>query len=269
MRRISRFSPLSEFDGLTAITLAAELARSTDHPNRLGNVIDNADVGGYSEHVVVMKKTELDRVWMRYQMIKDALFSKEIALNEVNRVEQESIEAANRYGLSKTKLDARAKLLHLFASRPIIKPSEIQLPTFSGDYKGWTAWRSEFINKVKDADLSVDAKIDILLRSVDRDAKNLIGDPQRRDLDEFNRMWTVLEGRYDNQYQIIFEHIMSLFKLPMINTADPATFQILIDTVNRELRSLRRFEYDTEQWSPLIAVLLIMRMDPTTRTIWE
>lgn len=260
---------LLELGNPDAAALGAELARSRQHLERLGAFLDNADVSGWNEHVVVMKKNELDRIWSKYQMVKDALCSSDVSPDEMAAADGDAIEAANRYGICKVKLDTRAKVLDLFTARPIPRASEIQLPTFSGDYTGWTAWRSEFVNKVKDTNLPVDAKIDILIRSIDRDAKNLIGDPERRDLEEFNRMWTSLENRYDNKYQIILEHISALFKLPMIKISDPNSMRRLLDSMDRELRSLRRFEYDTEHWSPLMAVLLITRMDPTTRTIWE
>lgn len=260
---------LLELRGLDAGDLAAELAKSRQHLERLCGVLDNADLSEWNEHVVVMKKSEIDRIWSKYQLVKDALYSGDITADQMASADQDAIQAANRYGQAKVKLDSRAKALDMFAARPILKPSEIQLPTFSGDYTGWTAWRSEFINKVKDTNLPVDAKIDILIRSIDRDAKNLIGDPERRDAEEFDRMWSSLEARYDNKYQIILEHITTLFKLPMISNSDPTSMRRLIDSMDRELRSLRRFGYDTNHWSPLMAVLLITRMDTTTRTIWE
>lgn len=258
-----------ELRDLDAGALAAELARSRQHLERLCAVIDNADLSDWNEHVVVMKKSEIDRIWAKYQLIKDAFYSTDASPAELAGADNEAIQAANRYGSSKTKLDNRAKALDLFVARPLLRPSEIQLPTFSGDYTGWTAWRSEFVNKVKNTNLPVDAKIDILIRSIDRDAKNLIGDPERRDHEEFERMWTSLEARYDNKYQIILEHITALFKLPTIKQSDPNSMRRLIDSMDQELRSLRRFDYNTEHWSPLMAVLLITRMDQTTRTIWE
>lgn len=245
------------------------MERCSQHLNRLGAVLDNADVGGWNEHVIIMKKTELDRVWAKYQCIKDAITANELTDAEMTALDQLAIQAANRYGISKVKLDARAQVLDILTARPVLKPSEIVLPTFSGDYTSWTSWRSEFVNKVKNTNLPVDAKIDILYRSLDGDARLKAGDTDRRDLDDFNRIWARLEDRYDNKYQIVCEHIMGLFKLPRMTQDNPGTIRFLIDSVDQELRSLRRFGYNTESWCPLIAVLLIMRMDESTRTIWE
>lgn len=245
------------------------MERCSQHLLRLAATIENADVSEWSEHVLVMKKNELDRVWSKYQLVKDAIYANDNGADALAELDQKAIENADRYGLSKDKMDSRARVLNLFATGPTLKPSEIVLPTFSGDYTAWTAWRSEFVNKVKDTALPVDAKIDILFRSLNGDARLRAGDTERRDLEDFDRIWARLEERYDNKYQIIFEHIMTLFNLPIMNKSSPTTIRFLIDSVDQELRSLRRFGYDTESWSPMMAVLLIMRMDQNTRTIWE
>lgn len=260
---------LSELNGLDLQALRVQLERCFQHLSRLGAVLDNADVGGWNEHVIIMKKAELDRVWSRYQNIKDAISANELTMDELCELDNLAIQAANRYGLSKVKLDARAQVLDLLTARPILRPSEIVLPIFSGDYTNWTSWRSEFVNKVKNTNLPVDAKIDILYRSLDGEARLKAGDTVRRDLDDFNRIWARLESRYDNKYQIICEHIIGLFELPRMAQETPGTIRFLIDKIDQELRSLRRFGYDTESWCPLMAVLLIMRMDESTRTIWE
>lgn len=117
--------------------------------------------------------------------------------------------------------------------------------------------------------LPADSKIDLLLGSLRGEALQCAGVSERRDQVDFDRMWAKLEATYDNRYQIVTQHVNRLLDLPTLTTPSASLLRLIIDTVEQELRSLQRFGYLTDGWDPLVAVIMLRRLDPTTLSIWE
>lgn len=151
----------------------------------------------------------------------------------------------------------------------IPKPSEISVPKFSGAYKNWVAWRSQFHAKVASISLPPADKIDLLLKALSGEALQCVGHPERRDAEDFDRMWAKLEGVYDNRYQIVVSHISTILNLPRIVQPSPTMMRHMIDVTDQELRALDRFDYDSDSWSPMVAVVLMRKSDQATLAVWE
>lgn len=239
---------------------------------RMVKAIQDARSNQYNEAVVSMKRAELDGLWARYQDTSAALLAY-VDLDDAAAFvadDQENESIANIYHEGAEILKGRLESIRSARARPpAVKPSEIMLPKFSGKYTAWIGWRAQFVAKVKDSQLMAGEKIDLLLNALTGEARQCAGETEHRDETDFNRMWNKLEATYDNKYQIVTEHIGKLLDLPVLTTPAPELLRRIVDTVEQELRSLERFDYQTDAWDPLVAVIVLRKLDPTTIGIWE
>lgn len=239
---------------------------------RFATSIRIAPVNTYHESMVNMKQAELDGLWKRFQEASTSLLQMLDPDNEeeMNAHDHENLLVADLYEEASEALSLRWRTIKDARRRPTLpKPTEIQLPKFGGKYTAWINWRAQFVSKVKDTQLSAGEKIDLLLNALTGEARQCAGETEHRDDSDFQRMWCKLEATYDNKYQIVTEHISKLIDLPQMSNPVPETLRRIIDTVEQELRSLERFEYDTRAWDPLIAVMVLRKLDPVTIGIWE
>lgn len=240
--------------------------------SRMVKAIHDARSNEYNEAVVSMKRAELDGLWARYQDTSAALLAY-VDLDDAAAFaadDKENEVVANVYHEGAEILKQRWESIRAARARPAaVKPSEIILPKFGGKYTAWISWRAQFVSKVKDAQFSAGEKIDLLLNALIGEARQCAGETEHRDETDFNRMWNKLEATYDNKYQIVTEHIGKLLDLPVLTTPAPDILRRIVDTVEQELRSLERFDYQTDAWDPLVAVMVLRKLDPMTISIWE
>lgn len=249
--------------------IRAERQRVYDNMVQVAETVTAQSVVAWDEIVVNMVQGELNRHWAQY-LTENGRLIDALTESELQReVRQEAIGVASEFGKVRTLLDDRFQQLQSQKGRMAPKPSEINLPKFDGAYTAWVAWRAQFVNKVKDTALPADAKIDLLLSSLTGEARQCAGESERRDQVDFDRMWAKLDTTYDNRYQIVSQHINKLLDLPVTNSNPAQTMRLIIDTVEQELRSLHRFGYLTDGWDPLIAVLMLRKLDSLTLSIWE
>lgn len=239
---------------------------------RIIKTLHVAQLSNYNEAVVAMKRSELDALWERYQKSTASLLAyADLADAQALAAEDAEKEyVANLYHEGTELLNGRWDAIKATRARPLaVKPSEIVLPSFGGKYTSWVNWRSQFVTKVKDTQLSAGEKIDLLLKALTGEARQCAGETEHRDETDFNRMWAKLEATYDNKYQIVTEHIGKLLDLPALTNPAPDKLRRIVDTVEQELRSLERFGYRTEEWDPLVAVIVLRKLDALTIGIWE
>lgn len=171
---------------------------------------------------------------------------------------------------------AKTKLLQLHSTVPVenAKPrapraSEIKVDTFGGKYTDWAAWRSQFKAKVLDANIDVSDKISLLMGVLVKEAATCAGRAERLDQVELDRIWSKLDRTYDNKYQQVYEHIAEIIGIAPMTQPSADKLRSMIDVVDQHLRMLKRFEIDTDKWSPIVCVLLLGKLDIDTRNQWE
>lgn len=252
------------------------LHKDRDHTHRLlerlSIAITDAQVDTFNDVIVNMKQSELDGLWKRFQESSSDLlrFLDPDDLESMHAHDRENFVTADIYQRAHKRLTERGEILKEANSRPKrLKPSEVVMPKFAGNYTEWVTWRSQFVSKVKNSRFTAAEKIDLLIDALAGEARQCAGMAEHRDDVDFQRMWTKLEATYDNKYQIVTEHINKLLDLPQMTHPIPDLLRRIIDTVEQELRSLERFGYQTESWDPLIAVMILRRLDPVTISIWE
>lgn len=255
---------------VTLDELKEERGRVLAQIKRAAETTTVAEAEKWSLTVLKLKRTVLDRTWDSYQDKHAALLAHSDATpDDLTAFDADAIEAAQLYSRPCAILDTHADLLRDEVPPPPPRASEISVPKFGGRYTDWISWRAQFVCKVMDSRLSACDKVDLLEKSLTGRAKSCVGKSERRDADDLKRMWKKLEETYDNKYQIVTEHISSILDLPRLFEPSADAMRTMIDTVDEELRSLKRFNYDTDGWCPLVAVLLLRKLDSVTLEAWN
>lgn len=149
------------------------------------------------------------------------------------------------------------------------KFSDIKLEQFDGDFNKWVAWKAQFLAKVYETKLPVDQKIDLLSGAVVGPAADCVGQILDRDQAELDRIWNLLLNRYDNEYRLVLTHTNRILNAQKVHEESAEGLRRLIDTVDQELRILKRFNFNTDEWSPIIVSIVLSKLDKATHSKWE
>lgn len=112
-------------------------------------------------------------------------------------------------------------------------------------------------------------KIDLLLDSLEGDAKNTAGKSERRDEDDLNRIWGKLVLNYDNPYQQVYAHGFAIISLPTIESPSSESFRHMINLVEEQLRLLSKYDVSSSGWSTLLCIILLQKLDEHSRYLWN
>lgn len=150
-----------------------------------------------------------------------------------------------------------------------LKLKPVDIPTFSGDYKKWLSFRSLFDSMVHDkAKISELEKMHYLKSCVGGDAEDLIAQFDTSP-DSYKEAYEVLTERYHNEVILVDVHIMELLSQPTLTSESSAGIKGLMDVTSNTLRALKTLKIDTSSWDPLLLLLLVQKLDKSTRRLWE
>lgn len=154
-------------------------------------------------------------------------------------------------------------------SKSTIKLPTITLPTFDGSYDLWIEFRDTYLSIIHNSkDLDDIQKFHYLKSSLKGNALQVIKSLECS-ADNYVIAWDLLENRYNNSKLLIHNHVKSLFSLQSLHKDSPAHIRKLIDTVLKNLRSLKYLGEPTDQWDTLIIYLIISKLDVETEKEWE
>lgn len=172
-------------------------------------------------------------------------------------------------GDSEKTIRSRIRQLTAQENQPIPKPSEIHLEKYDGDYAEWSSWSAQVQSAVIDVDIPIHSKIDLILQALGDTIKPSIGKAESRDQCELDRIWDKLHALCSNPYDRARTHIGAILDLPVLNKPTDKDVRKLIDTVDFQLRALKRMEFDVAAWDPMIIEILLRKMDKSMIRIWE
>lgn len=114
----------------------------------------------------------LNGYWGRFQEAQRSLLVDVAHIDEIsctiNEVER---DMQRMYTAAKLKLLHERSKLTIQQTKPKApRVSDIKIPTFSGKYTEWAAWRSQFKAKVLDANIDVADKITLLTTALIKEA---------------------------------------------------------------------------------------------------
>lgn len=230
-----------------------------------------SDVNELTVQHLAVRREILDGYWHRFQEAQRSLL---VAYSHIEDIITSMSEI--EYRTQALYAAAKAKLMHQHSQLPVEQPrprapraSEIKVDTFSGKYTEWAVWRSQFQAKVLNANIDVADKISLLTGALTKEAATCAGRAERLDDVELDRIWSKLDRTYDNRYQQVYAHIAETTGIAPMTHPSADKLRSIIDIVDQHLRMLKRFDIDTDHWSPIVCVLLLGKLDVDTRNQWE
>lgn len=221
-------------------------------------------------HEVTLLVSELDNYWSRYQALD---MNATLAFNMEDPKYEEALsdakETVTRMVIdSKRALSDRIEEMRVPASQQI-KPSEVQLEKFNGDRSKWPAWKAQFMGKVYETKYTPIVKLDLLLKSLTDGAADSAGTSELKDPEDLDRIWEKMCRVYDNRYLLTSFNIDKLLDIPSMDRRHGEGIRKLVDVTEEQLRILKRFDCETDYWSPLVFRILFRKLDKITQREWE
>lgn len=193
-------------------------------------------------------------------------------------VDQQEIERANfEQSLFELKLKLRRALNNLTPTvsiptnqqhaAPRVKLQNIELPTFSGDWKEWPSFYQLFTKLVhEDPAYSTVEKFYQLSTHLSGEAAAYL---ERIDIVEanYNDALELLKKRYDNPRLIVNNYMKMLFELPTAN--NDSQLRPLVDTLQKTLRALSTQLEPSEYFDIMVVYLIGTRLSQGIRRQWE
>lgn len=147
-----------------------------------------------------------------------------------------------------------------------LKFKSIPLPTFSGEYSEWSAFKNKFLSYVNARRYSKIDKLTLLQQAMKGDASSKIDylDPEDGN---YEKAWTILELSYENKKMIKMAHFSKLLRVPKLSTDNHKSVSNLADVIVQASESLASL--GVELHSDFLVSLIEMKLDANTLKLWE
>lgn len=156
------------------------------------------------------------------------------------------------------------------SNNQLVKLPTIQLPKFNGKYDKWLEFRDTFsslihsndnideINKFHYLRACLEGTAAVVIQSIEFSASN------------YSIAWNVLCERFDNTRLLIHNHVAALFNMETCSKESSDNLKRIIDTLNKNLRSLESLGEPVSYWDTLLLYLITTyKFDPRTYRQWE
>ncbi|XP_029171330.1 uncharacterized protein LOC114940747 [Nylanderia fulva] len=150
-----------------------------------------------------------------------------------------------------------------------IQLPKISLPRFDGDQLAWEGFRDLFKSLVHDVEgLTPSQKLQYLKASLSGDAEAAVANIEISS-DGYALAWDELVTRYDNRRVLLATHMRVILSAAPVTKPSSAEINRLISAVNRASRSFRAMGRPVEHWDDWFVHILVEKLDPATRLLWE
>ncbi|XP_041969194.1 uncharacterized protein LOC121726042 [Aricia agestis] len=150
-----------------------------------------------------------------------------------------------------------------------VKLPTISIPSFDGSNEHWIEFRDTFMSLIHNSKTIPEIqKFHYLKASLKGDAKEVIENVEFSS-SNYHVAWELLLHRFNNTRLIIQSHIKAIFSIPPITKESPAQLNKLIDTILKNIRSLKILGEPTESWDDLIIFIVVSKLDPASEREWE
>lgn len=145
----------------------------------------------------------------------------------------------------------------------------LPLPTFSGDFNDWEAFRDKFRSLIiNDSTVSNVDRMHFLASCVTGDAAKALDNLAITD-GNFQIAWKILSSRYENKRRLITYHLNTLTSLPTVTRETAENLRDLRDKTSAAMQALINLARPVDKWDDLLVFLVSQRLDPDTRKAWE
>lgn len=150
---------------------------------------------------------------------------------------------------------------------PQVQLPKVSIPKFDGCYLKWQQFHDLFKKMIHETTLPTIQKMWYLKTNLSGDAERLV---RHLDLTESNyeTAWTMLKERFDNKRVLTTTILNKLLDQPSV-TNEASAIKNFHDNIKETLAALRSIEVDTNNWDPLLLVLLAKKLDRMTHVLYE
>lgn len=150
-----------------------------------------------------------------------------------------------------------------------VRLPRIELPTFSGSYEEWPAFKDLFMSLVHNNKMLSDVqRLHYLKTSVTAEASSLLRHIQITS-DNYSQAWLILKTRYGNKRLILNNNLKKLVNQRKMTTQSAVQLKVLLDTTSECLHNIQNLNVSVDSWDPLVLFLLVQKLDPETHKDWE
>ncbi|GBN41377.1 hypothetical protein AVEN_182075-1 [Araneus ventricosus] len=220
--------------------------------------------------VDTIRKKLFDLQKRYYELPPEADLTETDEAIEQMKTSLEEMEVSLKHLISKHDIDDKSTKLNIKENKTgkllSVKLPDIPLPQFSGKYEEFGNFKSQFISLIEDNDgLSNTQKLYYLKISLTGEAKLI----QTTD-DTYKSLLKALEDRYENKRAVVDSQILSLINLEKLNYESAEDLRKLLDTVKKNLRTLKTLEYERNNLSDVLIInLILQKLDKETRKQFE
>src|SRR6202012_3181225 len=81
--------------------------------------------------------------------------------------------------------------------------------------------------------------------------------------------YDAIVARFHNEIILVDTHIISILAQPVLTSESSHGLKELMDVTTENLCELNSLRIDTCTWDPILLLLLIQKLDSSTRRLWE
>lgn len=154
------------------------------------------------------------------------------------------------------------------------KPIGFKLPilkisNFDGTYYKWLEFRDTFTSLIHNSEnIEPIHKFHYLNSYLEGEASRVISNLEVSAAN-YEEAWRLLCERYNNEKQLITNHLNSLCNIQSVPRDSSKSLRFLIDHVSKNLRALNTLGEPTESWDTLVIHLVSAKLDNSTSFKWE
>lgn len=145
----------------------------------------------------------------------------------------------------------------------------IKIANFDGTYFKWLEFRDTFTSLIHSNNrIESVHKFHYLNSYLEGEAAHVISNLEVSSAN-YDEAWKLLCERYNNEKQLISNHLNSLCNLQPVSRDSSKDLKFLIDHISKNLRALNTLGEPTASWDTLVIHLVTSKLDSSTNFKWE
>lgn len=200
----------------------------------------------------------------------------ELDIREEFELEFSSLIAQTHMFLEKHKSQTQAEECHLSSksgcshkNNVSFKLPVIKISNFDGTYFKWLEFRDTFSSLIhNNNNIESIHKFHYLNSYLEGEASHVISNLEVTSVN-YQEAWRLLCERYNNEKQLINNHLNSLLSMQPLPRDSAKDLRFLVDHISKNLRALNTLGEPTNHWDTLIVHLASAKLDSSTSFKWE
>lgn len=152
---------------------------------------------------------------------------------------------------------------HSKAGAPKLEP--LKVPIFRGQWQQWTPFIQLFETAIHtNSNIAAVQKFQYLLNYLDGDAKKCISHIPVSN-ENYPVAMKTLRERFENKRKICQQYVSMILNLPKLHSKSAAGIENIITVLNTALNGIKKYNYDTSQWDPVVLECVTTKLDTESR----